>query len=351
MEIPTRNRSDLKSYFVKNAIPTEGQFAELIDGMINQQDDGLVKLPGDPLSIEAAGDESSEKKAIRFYQHRDDDRPAWVLSLSPNRDPGRSGLSIGDGGGTSRLFIDQTTGHVGIGTTAPDDRLVVYDPSTSGDGGITIRRGRYARLSIISDNYWSGIELRRDSAGEAGRPYIDFTNDLTTNFGIRISAPTNDSLTIDGGYVGIGNGAPAYPLHVTQAFDGADWQARFTNGPSNVYLSHNGGFGIHINTGNENVTNRYGLLVRNKTQTHLFVRDDGNVGIGTDAPSHRLHVIANGGVGLLESTTNTAFLRLANKEGINNRVEITCRAGGRLSLWTAGSGDIFNILRNSCTTI
>ena len=50
MDVNTRNRAELKSYYVKNSIPTESNFAELIDGMLNQKDDGIVKLPGNPLS-------------------------------------------------------------------------------------------------------------------------------------------------------------------------------------------------------------------------------------------------------------------------------------------------------------
>jgi hypothetical protein len=45
------NRATLKSYFVKNAIPTADNFADLIDGLINQQDDGIAKLPGEPLRL------------------------------------------------------------------------------------------------------------------------------------------------------------------------------------------------------------------------------------------------------------------------------------------------------------
>ena len=42
MEIKKLDRKALKSFFVKNAIPTEGNFKDLIDGMINAKDDGTV---------------------------------------------------------------------------------------------------------------------------------------------------------------------------------------------------------------------------------------------------------------------------------------------------------------------
>jgi hypothetical protein len=38
----TQNRRNLKSFFLKNSIPTESNFSDLIDSFINQADDGLV---------------------------------------------------------------------------------------------------------------------------------------------------------------------------------------------------------------------------------------------------------------------------------------------------------------------
>ncbi len=119
MDIDKRNRTELKAYFVKNAIPTEGNFAELIDGVLTQKDDGIVKLPGDPLSIQASGDAAGQKKAINFYESFADPNPAWVLSLNPRSDPSdpataRAGFNISDGAGQSRLFIDRATGDLGV---------------------------------------------------------------------------------------------------------------------------------------------------------------------------------------------------------------------------------------------
>lgn len=125
-----KNRSDLKSYFLKNAIPTESNFAEFIESVLNQREDGLVKAPGTPLSIEASGDASSQKKAINFYWDFVEDKPHWVLSLNPRSNPvkpetARPGFSISDTVGHSRLFIDRGTGYVGIGTIDPKEQLEV----------------------------------------------------------------------------------------------------------------------------------------------------------------------------------------------------------------------------------
>jgi hypothetical protein len=71
----------------------------------------------------------------------------------------------------------------------------------------------------------------------------------------------------------------------------------------------------------------------------------GNVGIGTNEPSHKFHVKADGAVGLFESTSNNAYLRVSTSEGMDNRVEFCCRSGGRAAIWVAGS-DAFNVLKN-----
>lgn len=125
-----RPRSALKTYFAKNAIPTDGQFAQLIESAINQRDDGVVKNAGDPLSIEATGDDVGLKRAINFYNSFADADPAWTISLRPRSKPsdpntGRPGWSVSDAAGNSQLCIDITNGNVGIGTIAPAEKLEV----------------------------------------------------------------------------------------------------------------------------------------------------------------------------------------------------------------------------------
>ena len=159
MEINKRSRTELKSYFVKNAIPTESNFAELIEGMLSQKDDGVAKTAGDPLSIEAAGDDTSQKKAINLYRSFADEAPAWSLTLNPRSDPNdsntaRPGLSVSDALGNSRLFVDQSSGNVGIGVTSPPYKLTVSHI----DSHLQLRReeqgagGKVLYLELYQDN-------------------------------------------------------------------------------------------------------------------------------------------------------------------------------------------------------
>jgi hypothetical protein len=162
MDINKKNRSDLKSYFVKNSIPTESNFAELIDGMLNQKDDGIVKLPGDPLSIEA-GDPAGLQKVINFYTKLQDANPAWSLQLNPRTDANaasKAGFCVVDGAGAARLFIDKATGNIGIGTLTPIARLDIVQAARSGAHPTAIK-GLYITGDFGPDA--DGVEFRHSN--------------------------------------------------------------------------------------------------------------------------------------------------------------------------------------------
>ena len=141
MKIDKPGRDTLKSYFVKNAVPSASNFEDLIGGALNQRDDGIAKLAGEPLSVQADGDDTSQKKLINFYRNFADPQAAWTLSLAPRvnaADPttARPGLAIGSGAGATSLFIEQTSGRVGIKTLKPmRDLHVEASELHSGGGG------------------------------------------------------------------------------------------------------------------------------------------------------------------------------------------------------------------------
>jgi hypothetical protein len=198
MAITTKNRKQLKSYFIKNAIPTEGNFADLVDAPLNQAEDGIFKVAGEPLSVVAAPGE--QKRTLRFYTSYPAAQADWQISLSPAGNPAdpasvKLGFGIADGAGNTRLFIDPATGNVGVGSVTPADRLTVRD------GDLRIAGGANRRAKIISDSQSAGIEIVTRDMSAAGTPFIDFTQGEldSPNFGTRLVSLGNNTLQIQAG--------------------------------------------------------------------------------------------------------------------------------------------------------
>jgi hypothetical protein len=117
-----RDRNTLKGFFKKGAIPSQENFADLIDSAINQADDGIAKLPNDPLRINASG---PGENVLNFYQKAADSKRAWALSLNSGDATPKAGLNISSIAKGSRLFIDYDSGKVGIGSSTPRASLDV----------------------------------------------------------------------------------------------------------------------------------------------------------------------------------------------------------------------------------
>ena len=297
MDIKKSDRTVLKSYFLKNAMPTSGNFADLIDGAINQKEDGLAKLPGEPLSLQADGDGTSQKKAINFYKSFADPKPAWTLCLNPRTDPNnpataKAGLSFGDADGNSKLFIDQNpAGNVGIGTASPAQRLHV-----AGGNGI-VNNVFLGNVGHGPD--WAAFS-HSNSANPAGYGFLHHTsgtyaliNKKSGGGWIGLRIDNADRMVIsDTGNAGIGTTAPRARLEVA---GGAIMPAAGNSAAAGIqFPSDPGGGGgdaawlrFYARQG-ESCTLELG--VSNDADDHIALMPSGNVGIGTAAPVKKLDV-------------------------------------------------------------
>jgi hypothetical protein len=236
----TKNRSDLKSYFVKNAIPTAGNFVDLIDSQLNQSQDGVFKPDGDALSVVAApGD---QKRVLRLFASYPAANPDWMISLNPAQDPAnatttsRPGFGITDSAGRTRLFVDAATGQIGVGTNTPQYALDV--------NGTAQANGFRSRYDMVLNDYrtvnlTSNTCLQSPGTDRDAWIYRDFAG-LATNWGIyhrqidstvgnlpgnsigfvgsstlRAYIALGDGSAYFAGNVGIGTTAPEASLHVT----------------------------------------------------------------------------------------------------------------------------------------
>lgn len=130
MDINKRNRTELKQFFEQGDQPTEQQFGEFIDAGMNQADDGIAKVQGNPVAIQAEGESIGTQEVLDLFTSFNDENPQWSLNLNPRVDiqepsSSQSGLNIKDATGQSRLFIRSGQGNVGIGTLDPVSKLTI----------------------------------------------------------------------------------------------------------------------------------------------------------------------------------------------------------------------------------
>jgi len=141
-----KSRAELKARFQTNKIPTQDDFANVIESAINLADDGVRKSLGDPLSVKAGG---ATQELLAFYENFES-TPNWKINRKPGVNPG---FNIATGDGTSRLFIDEKTGAVNIGginavrSAEPGMLQVGDDTVTNSNGQLVI-----ARLVNVNSN-------------------------------------------------------------------------------------------------------------------------------------------------------------------------------------------------------
>ncbi|HEX8115077.1 MAG TPA: hypothetical protein VF516_45425 [Kofleriaceae bacterium] len=220
MDINKKNREYLRGRFKKNAIPTQDDFADFIEAAINLKDDGLVRPPGDALSVEASA--AGAHPVLKLYDAQAA-AAAWVVNLLTG-DPaaGKKGLVISDNAGNSRLSIDQSTGEL---TTAA---LTAKGAVTAG-GGLTIPATQTASVGAVTA---SGAITAN------GGLTIPATQTLTAQGAASIAGPLRMNKTVLG--IGTPNGSLAAANEVVGAI------GFYGYGRSNGQLSYRAGAGFEL---------------------------------------------------------------------------------------------------------
>ncbi len=251
MEIDKRSRAQLKAYFTRNAIPSEGNFGDLIDAALNQKDDGVAKVEGSPLSVEAVGDDASEKSVLALYRSFADDNATWRVSLNPRQDPqnpnsARPGFGINDHTGRGRLFIGEDNGFVGLGTTTPSHALHVVGPKNI---GVFESTDTQAYLALTTSE---GTNNRVELCNRPGGRLTLFV------------AGAGDAVNVlRDGRVGVGGaGTPARSLHVHGSGQLALHGVVNTPSEAGVYWHHGSDYALSRTPGNWQSPNYQQLRMR-----------------------------------------------------------------------------------------
>jgi hypothetical protein len=212
-------------------------------------------------------------------------------------------------------------GNVGIGTTNPATKLHIGTLSTSGvtteefriQSGTSSGNGGTAIANLVTGAFGtSGIYFGNQStytSQDAYLKYADSSNATTLNFSATLNLESGSSgsrMYINSvGNVGIGTTAPADILHV----DGA--RSNF-NG---IKIGENSTNIQFIDDGKLAVGNNDWLIFTEGGQEFMRAGGQGNVGIGTTSPAHKLHVVGNTkieGVVIVNSANSSLYIGDSN---------------------------------------
>ena len=264
MPKPTsKSRQELRSRFVRNAIPTETDFADLIAASLNQADDGVLKLPDQPLGLVR---QKADQPVLRFFADPAAEGSVWQVQLGAGDKPG-FGLAAADG--KLALFVDGATGNVGIGTDSLGAKLHIAHINQEPNGGAL----------IIGPTSQSNLRLGYNQ----GYSWIQSHG----------SKPL--SINAIGNNVGIGTVNPGNKLTVQGTFnESKDPESGITNGgllalkgnaPQIDFIdTEHGDWSIHVNGGRM-------YFIREPWEHQDLVLDGkGNIGIGSSVPQAKLNI-------------------------------------------------------------
>jgi hypothetical protein len=273
---------------------------------------GTSALFDDRIEINGTGDHG-----IGFYTSADGGK-GWNMNIEGNS--GEDGeLKFDAVGNTNNVLVLERNGNVGIGNNIPTQKIDIFGNSlvrdisywgsnpaipvielNRGNGNLTNGADIYFDLQgsvVAEDNLFAVIDADNNSTTAA---FTVSANNENPNAGTALMS------VVETGNVGIGTTAPTNRLHVipTPGFNPA------TNKLSSIFTEGSFGGGITMkDSGDPNAfsglfmsttvptTNKLHLAVQdasgNLNRNHFVLNQFGNVGIGTTAPTERLHVIGN----------------------------------------------------------
>jgi len=201
--------------------------------------------------------------------------------------------------GSEMMRINQL-GNVGIGTSSPDEKLVVKagSYSSSQDGGIAVQMG-----SDTGSHWKSALKIKSNATGNP-RTVIEATTGQT-------SGQVNEAISIHtSGNVGIGTSSPAYALDVNSGTNNVSAQFQSTDDTVSIYLKDN-------DTTNKIHSSAAGVRFDVSGSERMRIDSLGRLGIGTTSPTQSLHVNsgATNVVSKFESSDAEAYIQLKETGG------------------------------------
>lgn len=352
-------RENLYSFFETGDIPTQEEFADLIDSYVHQKEDGVsvykpdaenkrfgvgVLQPPYRLGVRAEGD---IQKLISLHDIEDTHR--WSINLNPSISA-NTGLNIAQetaGGSISRLFVQESTGNVGIGSQSPQQKLHIENNAPASLSGIKVLNS-----ASVANNGWLIGHLNDEETQRDG----------SLSFRSQVDDPIERMLINSDGNVGINEPLPYTKLHVSMpnsdpnAVIGLSENTGIVNvGPitENIVMDFRGlqartaefiGDVISMDVAAMNLQRLGGDILIHGDDTievsrKVMITDEGLMGLGTITPVEKLEIDGAVKIGDTEGL-NEGTIRWtgADFEGYNGTSWLSFTSGGE-GQWTQGEGN------------
>jgi len=146
-----RTRSMLKEQFEQGKMPTQEDFSDLIESMLNMLDEGFEKSPEAGFKVAQLRD----GKLFSFYKDINIGSALWSLSL----DKATNSLNFQDAKNRSLLTLSSSTDAEGIQRTSVGIRQSdpQYELDVAGTVASHARVGRSGEMAVPADSNWYDI--------------------------------------------------------------------------------------------------------------------------------------------------------------------------------------------------